>query len=310
MLGKTKRFARTAAASARRPPWVAPGHYYSPIPNGADTLRALRWRAASLEDGRPGGRDPDLDPEDRFGGVDLRADRQREVLKQLSPYFGDVPTTRTDGWRYEPDNSMYGLADAAVYHAMLRQHTPRRVVEVGSGFSSAIALDTADRYLRNEVSFTFIEPYPQRLLSLLSREDRERCELLRRPVQDAGFEPYEQLEAGDFLFIDSTHVAKAGSDVNFLFFQVLPRLADGVLVHIHDVLWPFEYSERWLREGRGWTEAYLLQAFLAYNSVFTIELFNGWIWHNEPRLISELLPAAADQLPGGIWLSKRGQPTG
>ena len=294
MLGRTKRFVRTAAASARRPPWVAPGHYYSPIPSATDTLRALRWRAETL----------DADPDEAFGGVDLNAEHQRALLKQLSSYFGDVPTARTDGWRYEPGNSMYGLADAAVYHGMLRHYAPRRVVEVGSGFSSAIALDTADRYLR-EVEFTFIEPYPQRLLSLLTREDRDRCELVRRPVQDAGFEPYRRLEAGDFLFIDSTHVAKAGSDVNFLFFQVLPRLADGVVVHVHDVLWPFEYPEQWVREGRGWTEAYLLQAFLAYNSVFSIELFNGWIWHNERRLIRELLPAAADQLPGGIWLSKR-----
>lgn len=298
---RSKRFVRSVAASARRPPWVAPGHYYSPIPSDADTLRALRWRAESLDAAGDG-------PE--FGGIDLNADRQRALFKQLSGYFGDVPTGRrtdsVDGWRYEADNTMYGLADAAVYHGMLRHYAPRRVVEVGSGFSSAIALDTADRYL-DEVSFTFIEPYPQRLLGLLSPADRDRCKLLRQPVQDAGFEPYEQLEAGDFLFIDSTHVAKAGSDVNFLLFKVLPRLADGVVIHVHDVLWPLEYPEAWLREGRAWTEAYLLRAFLAYNSAFRIELFNGWLWHNEPAWIREVLPAAADQLPGGIWLSKRGQ---
>lgn len=289
MLGSFKRIVRATGATLRRPPWVAPGHYYSPIPSTADTARALRWRQ-----------------DDEVPGIELDADAQRELAKELSEYFADVPTSRADGWRYHPDNTMYGLADAAVYHAMLRRLQPKRVVEVGSGFSSAIALDTADRYL-SEVEFTFIEPYPERLLGLLSAADRERCTLLRQPVQDAGLEPYASLAAGDFLFIDSTHVSKAGSDVNFLYFEVLPRLADGVIVHVHDILWPFEYPESWLREGRGWTEAYLLRAFLAYNSAFSVELFNSWLWHTEPDLVRELLPAAADQLPGGIWLRRRSE---
>ena len=115
---------------------------------------------------------------------------------------------------------------------------------------------------------------------------------------------FTELAAGDILFIDSSHVSKAGSDVNFLFFDVLPRLAEGVLVHVHDILWPFEYPERWLRQRRGWNESFLLRAFLAYNSVFTIELFNAWLWANDPDAVRELLPAAVGQLPGGVWLRK------
>jgi len=294
VLGYTKRLVRAASATVRTPPWVAPGHFYSPLPAPADTERALRWREAALA----------AAGDDELPGVDLNADGQRALAKTLSGFFADVPTGRTEGWRYHPDNSMYGLADAAVYHAMLRHARPRRVVEVGSGYSSAIALDTADRHLPG-VEFTFIEPYPQRLLGLLTEQDRERCTLLRKPVQEAGMEPYEALAAGDILFIDSTHVSKAGSDVNFLFFEVLPRLAEGVLVHVHDVLWPFEYPAGWLREGRAWTEAYLLRAFLTHNSAFGIELFNSWLWHREPSLVRELLPAVADQLPGGIWLRRR-----
>ena len=291
MLEKLKRVVRAAPVTLRTPPWVAPGHFYSPVPGAEDIARALNRRAATLHD-------------DDLPGIDLNPEGQRALAKTISSSFPDVPTARTEGWRYHPDNNMYGLADAAVYHGMLRHFAPRRVVEVGSGFSSAIALDTADRYLPG-VEFTFIEPYPQRLLSLLTDADQSRCTLLRTPVQDAGLEPYAALIAGDFLFIDSTHVSKAGSDVNFLLFEVLPRLADGVIVHVHDVLWPFEYPEPWLRERRGWTEAYLLRAFLQYNSAFSIELFNSWLWHREPALVGEILPAAAGQLPGGIWLRKR-----
>lgn len=295
MLDYTKRLVRAASATVRTPPWVAPGHYYSPVPGPADTARALNWREQALA--APASADA-------LPGIDLNADGQRALVKALSGYFADVPTGPREGRRYRPENNMYGLADAAVYHGMLRHFTPRRVVEVGSGYSSAIALDTADRHLP-DIEFTFIEPYPERLLGLLTEADKERCTLLRTPVQDAGLEPYATLAAGDFLFIDSTHVSKAGSDVNFLFFEVLPRLAEGVIVHVHDVLWPFEYPTPWLREGRGWTEAYLLRAFLTHNSAFGIELFNSWIWQREAALAAELLPAAAGQQPGGIWLRKR-----
>jgi hypothetical protein len=293
VLDNVKRLTKATAGAARRPMWVPPGHYYSPVPGPADTQRALRWRETGA-----GGEGPGTLP-----GIELNAEGQRALFGKIAPCFADVPTAETEGWRYHPDNNMYGLADAAVYHGLLRHIAPRRVVEVGSGFSSAIALDTADRYLA-DVGFTFIEPYPERLLGLLSEADKERCTLLRQPVQDAGLEPYAGLAEGDILFIDSTHVGKAGSDVNFLLFEVLPRLAPGVYVHVHDILWPFEYSDAWLRQGRGWNEAYLLRAFLTHNTAFEIELFNDWIWKCEPDLVRAALPAAADQSPGGIWLRR------
>ena len=293
MLGQVRRLVTAGAAILRGPPWAPPGHFYSPVPGRADIARAVRRR----------GREAAAAPHEGLAGIDLRAEEQRVQFKELSVYFPDLPVARSEGWRYDPDNSMYGLGDAAVYHAMLRRYPPRRVVEVGSGYSSAVALDTADRYL-DKVAFTFIEPYPQRLLRLLGPSDQDRCTLIRRPVQDVDMRVFAELSAGDILFIDSSHVSKAGSDVNFLFFDVLPRLADGVLVHVHDILWPFEYPEPWLRQRRGWNESYLLRAFLAYNSVFTVELFNAWLWANEPDAVRALLPAAAGQLPGGIWLRK------
>ncbi|WP_051450681.1 class I SAM-dependent methyltransferase [Actinospica robiniae] len=299
MLGNVRRLLTAGTAILREPPWAAPGHFYSPMPGGADTDRAVRRREEELEAAAQAG----------LPGIDLNAQGQRILFKELAATFADVPTTAAEGWRYRPENNMYGLGDAAVYHGMLRRFPPSRIVEVGSGFSSAVALDTADRFLSDaDLKFTFIEPYPDRLLALLGDRDRERCTLIRKPVQDAGTEVFEELEAGDLLFIDSSHVSKAGSDVNLLFFEILPRLADGVLVHVHDIVWPFEYPERWLRQRRGWTEAYLLRAFLAFNSAFSIELFNAWLWHCEPELVREALPSAAGQVPGGIWLRKGRRP--
>jgi hypothetical protein len=107
------------------------------------------------------------------------------------------------------------------------------------------------------------------------------------------------------LFIDSTHVVKAGSDVSWLILQVLPRLAPGVIVHIHDIFWPFEYPAAWLREHRDWTENYLVHAFLLGNSDWEILLFSSWLWQKHPELIPDRIAA---ERPGSLWLRRRSAP--
>ena len=133
---------------------------------------------------------------------------------------------------------------------------PARVIEVGSGYSTALALDEAEASREiAALEITCIEPFAGRLLGLLSEADRRRITLLRKPVQDVDPATYGRLGPGDVLFVDSTHVVKAGSDVVWLFLHVLPRLAAGVVVHVHDVFWPFEYPAHWLEQRRDWTEA-------------------------------------------------------
>lgn len=233
--------------------------------------------------------------------VDLAEARQRQLAGELASMWSDVPVTRHRDWRYYRDNSMFGLSDAAVLHSMLRYLQPKRYVEVGSGFSSALALDTADRYVP-ELEVTLIEPYPERLMGLLRSADHERITLMRSGIQDVPMGAYQQLSARDVLFIDSTHVAKAGSDVNWLLFEVIPRLAPGVVVHFHDIFWPFEYPEEWLRERRAWNELYMLRAYLSGNGAMRMMLFNSWLWQAEPELVRRALPQAAEEQPGSLWL--------
>lgn len=278
LLRRVARTARSVSALVRYPPYVPPGHFYSPLTAEADRRRALTWTEAP--------------------GVDLAAAAQLELARRLRPALAQP----LRGPRYSPANSMFGPADASVYRAMLGWLRPERVLEVGSGFSTAVALDEADRNpALSGLEITCIEPYPDRLLGLLQERDWARLRLIRQPVQDAGLDVFGQLRAGDFLFIDSTHVVKAGSDVIWLFLHVLPRLAAGVTVHVHDVFWPFEYPQAWLRQGRDWTEAYLLHAFLAGQASWEITFFSSWFWHHHP----DLVPAAlAGQQPGSIWLRK------
>ena len=278
LLHRGIRTARAVRAVVKEPPYVAPGHFYSPLTSAHDVNRALR-------------------PADAVG-VDLSEGRQLALAADLRPVFEQPPP----GPRYISPNSMYGPADAAVYRGILRRFKPVNIVEVGSGFSTAAALDEADSAELSGFKITCIEPYPERLLGLLGDHDRDRVSLVRRPVQDTDLGLYQSLGPDDILFIDSTHVVKAGSDVCWLMLQVLPRLAPGVIVHIHDIFWPFEYPAAWLREHRDWTENYLVHAFLMGNADWEILLFSSWLWQKHPELIPDSLRA---EHPGSLWIRRR-----
>jgi predicted O-methyltransferase YrrM len=279
ILRHSVRTARAIRAVVARPPYVPPGHFYSPLASGADVARALTWADAP--------------------GVDLAEAAQLRLARRLAPRLAEPLA----GPRYRAGNSMYGPGDGSVYRAMLRELRPARVVEVGSGYSTAIALDVADEPDGlPDLQITCIEPYPDRLLSLLGAADHARVRLISRPVQDAALSEFLALRSGDFLFIDSTHVVKAGSDVVWLFLHVLPRLPAGVIVHVHDVFWPFEYPAQWLHERRDWTEAYLVHAFLAGNQHWEMLLFSSWLWSCHPDLVPAHL---AGEAPGSLWLRRR-----
>lgn len=241
----------------------APGHPHSPIPSQRDIEEQARVEIV---------------------GIDLRTDEQVALLETLQ-------VARPQGPRYhDPDNEWFALGDAGLYQAMIRHFRPGRVVEVGSGWSTAALFDAGAA-----PHVTLIDPDFRRVRELLSADDLTRCELVEGRLQDVPLSTFQQLEAGDVLFVDSTHVAKLGSDVNRIVFQILPEIASGVIVHFHDVFFPFEYPEEWVREGWGWNEAYLLRAFLEYNDSFEI-----LVWNDMMRAMGHVADGG-----GSIWLRKR-----
>jgi hypothetical protein len=270
------RVTRALMADARRPPFVAPGHYYSPRTSAADVEHAIANKRVPI-------------------GIDLRAAAQQQLAADL--HLTPPPVNR-----WIPDQDMFGIADGAILRAMLLHYRPSRLVEIGSGLSTAVVLDLAEGTLP-DLDITCVDPYTDRLLSRLRPGDADRITIIPRRVQDLAPEALvEGLRPGDVFFIDSTHVVKPGSDVCWLYLHTLPRIPPGVLVHIHDIFWPFEYLDDWLREGRDWTEAYLLQAFLTQNDKWEIVLFGSWLWHEHPELVP---PDLADAQPGSIWLRRR-----
>ena len=166
-------------------------------------------------------------------------------------------------------------------------------------------LDTSERHLNQSVNFTFIEPYPELLKSLLRTKDLASISILESRLQDVPINEFQQLNSGDFLFIDSTHVSKTGSDVNYLLFDILPSLSDGVYIHIHDIFYPFEYPREWVFGGRSWNEIYALRAFLQFNSAFTIEMMNTYLEHFHQQRFVSRMPLCMKNTGGSIWLRKR-----
>ena len=204
------------------------------------------------------------------------------------------------GWRYHLSNAPFAYADGAILAAMLLHLRPRRYVEVGSGWSTCLALDLRDRCPGVLDSITVIDPYPD------PRVRTESCVLIEQRLQDLPASAFDDLTSGDVLFVDSTHVAKAGSDVNRLVFEVLPRLHPGVFVHIHDVHWPFEYPRDWLLGGRAWQESYVLRAFLEFNDSYEISLWGSFMFFKDREYLGEHLPVAlVSQGGGSIWLRRR-----
>ncbi|SDN06171.1 Methyltransferase domain-containing protein [Streptomyces sp. cf386] len=156
----------------------------------------------------------------------------------------------------------YGYIEAQALHGILRTLRPGRYLEVGSGVSTHIALQALTRNAEegHPGTVTCVEPYPR---DWLTRDDRVR--LHRTPVQAVGLAVFTSLTAGDVLFVDSSHVVKPGSDVNFLVLEVFPRLAPGVIVHVHDIYLPYDYQCDLLDSVLHWAETSLVRAFLTHN---------------------------------------------
>jgi len=202
------------------------------------------------------------------------------------------------------DNPNYGYGDGITLYSMIRHLKPRRIIEVGSGFSSAAMLDVNELFFNNSIACTFVEPRPQLLQSLMKEGDRSRIRLLPYTVQDVDPQVFRELEASDILFIDSSHVSKTGSDVNSILFKILPILNAGVHVHFHDIFYPFEYPPHWVYENRAWNEAYLLRAFLQYNRTFEVEFFSTYMVHKHLQVFESRMPHFLKNRGGNIWLTK------
>jgi predicted O-methyltransferase YrrM len=289
--------AERASPQPAVPLFFPPGHFYSPAVDPAEL--ALEPRRSQIWPAEPRA----------TPGVDWRESDQialcrdifaRQRRLEFREQVSDTPS------EYYAQNNQYPPLDAWLLEAMLRWLRPQRMIEVGSGFSSLVTARVNREFLDLALQFTCIEPYPRQFLI---DGVPGISELTVAKVQDVPLEQFAQLRRGDVLFIDTSHTVKTGGDVNWIYHEIIPRLAPGVMVHVHDAFIPGDYPQPWVLEGWGWNEAYLLRSFLTFNSEFEIVLGARYMASLQPDVLTEAFPdwlATTAQGGAALWFRRRG----
>lgn len=268
------------------------GHYYSPMYDSRQLAaeRERLWPPAPRE----------------TIGIDWRDEAQVELASQFAaaPKLDFVADPTEDPTVYHTRNDQYPPLDAWVLAGMLERVRPARMIEVGSGFSTLVSARVNRERLDRSMHLTCIEPHPR---DFLTAGVDGVSELRVERIQDTPMELFGGLSAGDVLFIDTAHTVKTGGDVVWIFGEIIPRLAPGVLVHIHDVFLPGEYPEPWVMEGWGWNEIYLVQSFLAFNSAFEILWGSQYMLDRHLDAVLEAFPGIPREAPtgGALWIRRR-----
>jgi len=278
---------------------LTPVHFYEPIPD-TRALREDRWSRPS-----------------ELGGVALNVDHQLEFLdlicKRFAAEYDRLPIEKTaDPRQFHYNNGFFGCVDPEVLYGMIRCFRPRRVIEVGSGFSTLLAAEALRvnaEHGEAPAELLTIDPFPNQVIraGLPGLFELKTCR-----VQDVPLDVFEALEENDILFIDSSHVVHLDSDVRYQILDILPRIAKGVLVHFHDIFLPNEYPRRWVYElRRFWNEQYFLQAFLAFNGAFEVLWAGAYMHAHHPDRLAAAFASYRRRRgdvewigPGSFWLRR------
>jgi hypothetical protein len=233
-------------------------------------------------------------------GIDWNEKESLKLLDDLAEYSEEYKGLVESG-KFDPSQGAFPAHDPAIYYCLLRHFKPKHIIEVGVGSSTRLANLAKNRNVDIHADITGIDPY-----YVSADLDEMVEELIRKPVQEVPISEFRKLEENDILFIDGSHVSKAGSDVNYLFLEILPSLNKGVIVHVHDICLPDEMPKDWIKsQAIFWNEQYLLNAFLIFNSKFNI-LFSS---HYMQRYHPEALLRIYNHGPiggGSFWMQKNG----
>lgn len=251
--------------------FVKPGHFYSVIPSITPAYQTH---------------------EPTFINLDFNEQSHIDILNELPHYlsrfdkeFGHKDASaRQQQLKYTVLNGAFEWMDARVLHYFL-QKNPKKIIEIGSGNSTLLTYNTKKMF-NLELEIVCIEPYPSDYLKKLHKMGE--ITLLEKRLEEIDTSLFKTLSENDILFIDSSHVLKLESDVMFYFTKIFPILQKNVLIHIHDIFFPYDYPLSWLKEGRFWNEQYALYLFLQYNTKFKIKFCNSYSEHKYPEELKNI----------------------
>jgi Methyltransferase domain len=278
---------------------ITKNHFYSPIPD-TRALNDLLWQKHS-----------------ELIGIDLKVKDQLNLLSIFESKFKDeysiLPLNHNKSLKqheYYIYNGLFESIDGEILYCMIRHFKPKMVYEIGSGNSTYLAaqaiLKNKEEDVQYECELMAIEPYPNPTLKTgfpgLSR-------LLPVKIQNAPFSEFQKLGRNDILFIDSSHVLKIDSDVQYEYLEILPRLNDGVLVHAHDIFLPAEYPKEWvLKNLKFYNEQYLFQAFLTFNNAYEVLWASHYMHLKYPERLKSAFPSYNIDKhipPGSFWVRRK-----
>ena len=261
-------------------------HYESPFSNRMEYETAVKWQNISPQH------------------IDLNIEIQKKFIKIIGQFTKDYfDKYDENSFRWMSNNCWFGDGDGTAYHSMIRYFNPKRIIEIGSGFSTAIALDTLEFWnVRSKI--TCIEPYPKRLYSVIKESDKKKINIIEDFVQNVSISEFQKLEKNDILFIDSSHVLKSGGDVFMEYLQIMPQLKSGVIIHIHDIFYPFQYPPECTSGGRPYTEAFLLHALLMDNPYYEILFWGNYVGNHHIKEYKSHLKTISD-FGCSFWMRKK-----
>jgi len=270
---------------------------YSPVPDVRSLPEATWARPSPL----PG---VELEPERHIAFL------ERHLARHLTEFRPPLASTGVPG-EFHLANASYESVDAEVYYAMVRYAKPRRILELGSGFSTLVGLAACERNRAegHPVRYEAYDPSPREVVTSPAPRGLDR--LHRTGAAEVTPARVAELDTGDILFVDTTHTVKVGGEVNHIVLEMLPALAPGVLVHFHDVFLPWEYPREWIeRERLFWAEQYLLQAFLAFNPLFEVLFAAHAVARVHPDRLGRAVPSFYSGLstPKAFWIRRRAGP--
>jgi hypothetical protein len=283
---KLRVFRGIRAVAERAGLQVVPKTYYSPVPD----LKAL---PADVWDRRSELRGIHFDLDEQLAWIEASVGR---AMREFDP-------AQAGGYRI--DNDSYGPVGADLLHGVVRGLKPRRIVELGSGQSTLIMAAAAarNRAEGTETELRAFDPFPS--VAKPGLPGLAALEPLR--AQDVPLDVFTGLEHGDVLFVDTTHTVKIDSDVNHIVLDILPVLAPGVIVHVHDIFMPYEYLREFAeKSGLHWSEQYLLQAFLSGNPGYEVLAAAYALCRDRPDAMARLAPTwRPGARPSAFWMRRR-----
>ena len=267
-------------------------HYYEPMYNYKKSLRH------SLRDER------------KLPGIELNETEQLSWLEKFdyAEELARIPLHPSPDGQFYYKNPNFSEGDAECLYSLIRLKKPKRIIEIGSGFSTMMARKAIEQNMREDTTYASrhicIEPYEMKWLDAV-----KGIEVIRQKIEETDLSLFRQLEADDILFIDSSHVIRPQSDVLTEYLEILPILKTGVLIHIHDIFTPYDYLDHWLiDEIKLWNEQYLLEAFLSCNPQFEIILALNLLSHKHPAKLAEKFPMLRGHVekaePRSFWIRK------